>query len=153
MDGDGSVKVRVGYADKWLETRQDVSLMRLIQFDDLLFVLLVDRSSQNGRAFAYSNSQEPHETLWLDINHNLSGSFQFRSRAPLVVTVPFRIVRRVTGHRPLWRRRNWYSHGSYCPWPAVTKHSLRTQAWECPAEILVRRNLARITHHTGLCRS
>ena len=57
----------------------------------------------------------------------------------------------VTG--PLTAPKLVCSHGSHCPWPAVTKYSMRTQAWACPAEILVSRNLARITRHTGLCRS
>ena len=60
-------------------------------------------------------------------------------------------VSRVTG--PLDGAEIGDSHGSHWPWPAVTKYSLRTQAWAYPAENLVRRKLARITRHTGLCRS
>ena len=60
-------------------------------------------------------------------------------------------VSRVTG--PLDGAEIGDSHRSHWPWPAVTKYSLRTQAWAYPAENLVRRKLARITRHTGLCRS
>ena len=56
----------------------------------------------NRRWFQFEIDYRVVEKELNETSHNL-----MHQQTALQTTVPFRIVRRVTGHRPPWRRQNW----------------------------------------------